>query len=302
MPRKVEIVGLHPSIKLVLLDIDGTLLDGSSIELENVRWQLSRLQRYNVRFSVATGRTIAGSRDVLHALDARNRIRWIISYNGGVIAKSDASPWIERNVICAAAYSALIDQCRIANLQPLVYTCQNSFDVQSAEKVFTEESMYEGKSKEFNNMRIIRVPRLSDIPKEDIVAVLVSDPLKNGTIVDYATNLRKVMGSTLRVTTSGGAYVEIGHPNSTKLISMKRLCEMEKISTSEVMAIGDNFNDLEMLSACGLGCAVSNSPQEVKQVCHFVSQYRAAGGVVDALRMLLNSLRADRRKKKFAKD
>ena len=73
-------------IKLVLMDIDGTLVEGSELELENVSQQLTRLSRRGVRFSIATGRTIFGARTVVQSLGSHGRAPLIVAYNGAVRA------------------------------------------------------------------------------------------------------------------------------------------------------------------------------------------------------------------------
>jgi hydroxymethylpyrimidine pyrophosphatase-like HAD family hydrolase len=109
--------------------------------------------------------------------------------------------------------------------------------------------------------------------------------------------LKNECGSSLRVTTSGGRYVEIAHPQTTKRNAMETLCERLGINANQVMAIGDNFNDLEMLAACGFGVAVANSPSEVKAVCRFVCKHEAARGVVEVLMAIVREFNYEVRRR-----
>jgi haloacid dehalogenase-like hydrolase len=180
---------------------------------------------------------------VVKALGAYGRTALIIAYNGGVIANLDASPWIQRQTIDPSAFRTLLTVCRRLNLPALAYTCVDTFDIKGRqESVFTEPHLFATAKTEFNGMPVTRVPDLTKLPPEDIVAVLVSNPWSSGAVDDLANQLRKECGSRLRVTSSGGKYVEIAHPNSTKRHAMEVLCDRLGVTVSEVMAIGDNFN------------------------------------------------------------
>jgi hydroxymethylpyrimidine pyrophosphatase-like HAD family hydrolase len=54
------------------------------------------------------------------------------------------------------------------------------------------------------------------------------------------------------------------------------------------MAIGDNFNDMEMLAVAGIAVAVANAPDEVKRVADMVCALPAGQGAVEAMKMLLD--------------
>lgn len=286
-------------VRLVLMDIDGTLVVGSEPELDNVMWQLSRLKNaHNVNFSFATGRTIFGAYRIVKSLDPKGRVHSIIAYNGGVIASPDAKPWIERLVIDRRTFLTLLSVCHQLNLATLVYTCLDRFDLKGEqETVFAESSYLPTQETDFNGMSIVRVPSLEMLSATDIVAVLVSDPFGSGAMDKLKTRLVEECGSSLRITTSGGQYIEIAHPHATKRLAMDKLCARLGIGREQVMAIGDNYNDLEMLADCGFGVAVANSPQPVKAASRFVCQHKAAQGVVEVLRLLADAYRHEDRRR-----
>ena len=162
--------------------------------------------------------------------------------------------------------------------------------------MFAEPELLAHGQTEFNGMRITRIARLEELPAEDVVAALVSDPWGSGAIGELTKLLTKECGAVLRITNSGGRYVEIAHPEATKLHAMEKLCKQLGVGVEKVMAIGDNFNDLEMLAGCGVGVAVANSPPGVKDVCRFVCQQNAARGVVEALMTVVSAYRHESRR------
>lgn len=292
-----------PPIKLVLMDIDGTLVKGPRSALDNVRHQLNRLRRWGVRFSIATGRTIFGARRVLNDLKASAELDWVIGYNGAVIAHPDASPWIDRLVISEDDLHALLRMAQEYRLGPLVYTCCHRFDLANPERVFAQPHVLRDQKVDFNGMPIARIPDIHEAPTADAVAVLLINEGNAVHDLDVVTSSLQVQfRERLRITTSGGPYIEIAHPDGNKGLAMKKLCAMRGIRLEEVMAIGDNFNDIEMLSQCGFSAAVANSPPEVRQVCHYHCEREAAAGVVEVLRLLAESYRTSARLEMIRKD
>src|ERR1022692_4888978 len=87
-------------IRLVLMDVDGTLVHGSRVTIENVVGQLRRLRAHGIRFSIATGRTIFGVSGILQAFrSVHAKLPPMIAYNGGVVAAPGQASVIDRNVI-----------------------------------------------------------------------------------------------------------------------------------------------------------------------------------------------------------
>jgi hydroxymethylpyrimidine pyrophosphatase-like HAD family hydrolase len=113
--------------------------------------------------------------------------------------------------------------------------------------------------------------------------------------------MQKTVGSSLRVTSSGGNFYEVTSPKTSKGEALIRLLDEVRIlrrnhrtwqkypdlERETTMAIGDNFNDVEMLQVAGLAVAVANSPDAVKRVADLVCSLPAGQGAVEALKLML---------------
>jgi hydroxymethylpyrimidine pyrophosphatase-like HAD family hydrolase len=165
-----------------------------------------------------------------------------------------------------------------------------SFDFSPRELVYSEGTPRSGP--EFNGMDVHVVEDLLAVDG-DFVAVLVEvrNPADGKA---FAQQLLDISGGSLRITTSGDKYLEVGHPKGTKLCGMAELARMGKFSIDEIMAIGDNFNDLEMIQGAGVGIAVANAPAGVQAVATRTCSRVGAEGVVEALRVLTRSVRSMR--------
>ena len=275
-------------IRLVLMDIDGTLVTAGPGTLENVAGQLRRLRRLNVPFSLATGRTIAGSSQLLAHLRTAVDMRLppTINYNGAVLLSPEDGSLVERHVLPHELVGRAWAACRSLGLWPLIYACHDVVSGPPVETVYVDDAA--PPSREFNRMETRRVVDVSEV-EADVVAILADagDPDRSA---DVARALDAALAPTLRATTSGSQYVEICSPRAGKLSAMERVAALQHIGVEQVMAIGDNLNDLEMIRGAGVGVAVGNAPDEVKAVADYSCSRDSAEGVVEALRMLVRVL------------
>lgn len=288
-------------IKLIVMDIDGTLITGAEQTIDNVIEQLERLRCAGIRFSLATGRTIHGARSVvsdifhvpMHKGERFHEKPPIVAYNGGLVAGNFGTRIIHKSEIPAEVQRHLFSVLAKHRVDALFYTCGVSLSGEPDEKVFADPALAERISVEFNGMPVIA----SAIPGDGYSGLLASLILETdgASLPAIAEELQRGPGGGLRVTTSGGAFLEIALSDTTKLSAIEHLARAEGIGLDAVMAIGDNFNDLEMLKGVGFGVAVSNAPPAVKAAATFTCSLPAAKGVVQVLRRLLQAVRVSKR-------
>lgn len=82
-------------------------------------------------------------------------------------------------------------------------------------------------------------------------------------------------------------YLEINHKNASKMTSIDSLAKRFGIKKSEIIAIGDNYNDIDMLKYAGVGIAMGNAPDDVKKHADFVTSTNDEDGVACALKKFI---------------
>lgn len=92
----------------------------------------------------------------------------------------------------------------------------------------------------------------------------------------------------LNAYTSKPTYVEIINNNASKVNAVRLLIERYNIKREEIIAIGDNFNDKDMIEFAGIGIAMGNSPSEVKAVADFTTDTNNNNGVSKALKKIID--------------
>lgn len=92
----------------------------------------------------------------------------------------------------------------------------------------------------------------------------------------------------LHLTQSTPSYFEVTHPQASKGYATRFLAEeLLGFEASQVMAIGDNFNDAEMLEYVGLSVAMGNAPKPIQQMAQWVAPSVEEDGVATAIKKFL---------------
>ena len=78
---------------------------------------------------------------------------------------------------------------------------------------------------------------------------------------------------------SNTIYFEMLPKGTTKGTALQKLCDMINVDISDTIAVGDYYNDIELLKTAGLSVCVDNAPQEIKDFCHAVVPKCTDGGV-----------------------
>jgi Cof subfamily protein (haloacid dehalogenase superfamily) len=105
----------------------------------------------------------------------------------------------------------------------------------------------------------------------------------------HLDNARKALKSFtgLAVSSSGAGNLEITNINAQKGIALEQLAKSKGIAMENVMAIGDNYNDLSMLQVVGHSVAMGNAPEEIKAACKSVTTTNEFDGVGTAIKSAL---------------
>jgi Cof subfamily protein (haloacid dehalogenase superfamily) len=102
-------------------------------------------------------------------------------------------------------------------------------------------------------------------------------------IAQTERHLKSVYNGRLNIYTSKPTYLEVMDPRGSKANAVRFIIGRLGLDRSEVIAMGDNFNDVEMIQFAGLGIAMGNAPDEIKAVAGYVTDSNNEDGVRKAL-------------------
>ncbi|MBT2697447.1 HAD family phosphatase [Bacillus sp. ISL-40] len=97
------------------------------------------------------------------------------------------------------------------------------------------------------------------------------------------------LSSYLNIYPSKPTYLEIMPKHTTKTSAIEFLCKEFDILKNEIIAIGDNYNDMNMIEFAGLGIAMGNAPEQVKQIANDITLSNDEDGVAEALKKYILS-------------
>lgn len=288
-------------VRFVVMDVDGTIRSADDSTAEAVSQMLGRLDKASIGWSFATGRTIAGLHGAATSILGHPRQRAMlpsICYNGGVLFVPGLPSILNIRHMDRSDVLTALSTARDQGLRALIYTCRNELGA-PAEVVYGTVRPSDGLV-EVNGMPIVEIDDWCRLELDNVVSVLlVADVVPD---LDSLARVRRALGPSVAVTSSGGPFFEISSQKTSKGQALARLVSETRVlskrhsswhrflglTESNIMAIGDNFNDIEMLQVAGLGVAVGNAPVAVKAEADFVSSLPAGNGTVETLRLLLN--------------
>lgn len=135
-------------------------------------------------------------------------------------------------------------------------------------------------------IRFLRRPSLYEVINEDPLMLVVRDSeeeVRRLTVV-----LREYFGDRVYLANSKPFFIDINHPGVSKGAALLDLCQRLGISPAEVIAIGDGWNDREMLALAGLGAVVANAPEALKQTADYVCDNPSYRGVIEVIERFIN--------------
>ncbi|WP_367926017.1 HAD-IIB family hydrolase [uncultured Ruthenibacterium sp.] len=260
---------------LVVSDIDNTLLTPSAGIPSVNKATIELFCALGGRFTVATGRTVESVRQRLGDLTLSAPA---ITVGGGVICDFSTGERIKNEILPrAVAYRALED----------VYT---RFPMLGIEVMGADDHLYIVRSNEFvqqhllqEEMSCLLIP-LDEIYCEWNKVLFAGDP---DTLKKVKTFVEARYYPGVYFIETNAMYYEIMPEGVSKGQALKDLCRYLKIPVENTIAIGDYFNDIELLQAAGRSVAVQNAPGEVQLVADEITSACLDGGVAEILYRLI---------------
>ena len=269
-------------IRLIALDLDGTTLNDDQISVsEKNLAAIAQAIAKGVLVVPATGRSLNDIPKVVRRIEG---LHYAITSNGACVVNLKENKIIYENTLTPDAAVRLLEL-----LEPYpVYM-----------EIFCEGLSYARRRdipKLFRLFRFVKagyfvvkrkwVGSLAELIRKKAV------PLEKIELFAGSKARQEELFECLRqqpypVTTSGMNTVEISNKGVNKREALLHLCEALGIDRSEVMAIGDNINDREMLEWAGVSVAVENAEPEIRQLADFVTRPSNQNGVAEAIEKLV---------------
>lgn len=262
---------------LIVSDFDGTLIDDNQCILPEVKEAIDKYVAAGGIFAVCTGRML---RSILPQVRALGLKGLVIAYQGTIIADIETGKLIKYG---GMEYYEVAEICR--NIEGIGYPL-NVYKDGEIYTNFPDDNIYLRRYEEIIGVKAIRVQgKMSQFVEENKmfcqkVLCIIPDEEREKL---YHT-LSERLGKRFDVTCSAKVLVEISPLGDNKGEAVKFLADHYNVPIEKTVAVGDNLNDLSMIEAAGIGCAVGNAVQQLKDSADFVSVSNNEGAIAQIIK------------------
>lgn len=259
-------------IKLIVVDLDGTLLKSDKSLDDNIKDVISG-QDY--KFTIASGRSMVLVKKFISELDINSPY---ITNNGAEIYQNDA---------CVKQYSIPDEEVRFilnlvqefnleyhANAENCIYT-MGKIDL-----ILPFRKRFEGV------LPIVDNASINAVCANTINKIMCIDKDLNK-IEKFAKKINLYCGHVHCERAEGNAFVIVNR-QASKGKALKNLIELQHISSEEVIVFGDNYNDVSMFEAVKYSVCMENADKDVKDKASFICKSNDVNGVSDFIQKYIN--------------
>ncbi|MFQ7336513.1 MAG: Cof-type HAD-IIB family hydrolase [Roseburia faecis] len=271
-------------IKLVALDLDGTLFDNSSRISKRNLTAIRSITDKGIHVVISTGRPFEG---IPFDQIKGTGINYAITANGSGIYEISTGKCLYENAMDEELVTPILNFLLTRDIHMDAFIGGKGYTlvqcVETAQKLTVPSSI--------KNYIITTRTRLDNILQfihENQLKIqkmtLNFYPAADGTLIDRET-VRKFLVSNPSITTVCGGYnnLEFTRADANKGVGLRKLAEILGVNPDATMAIGDTENDLAIIEAAGIGVAMGNATDAVKARADYVTTTNTKDGVAAAI-------------------
>ena len=271
---------VHNSYKLLVVDIDGTLVGKDrTISAENKK-ALAKVYDLGIQVSLSTGRAVQACWSILNQLSLDG---YHIFFDGALISNPNRGREVYVQPISQAVVRQMVEFAHGHNIDLELYSATHYFaeretwSTNAHRQFFGIEPAIVDFTKLWNQERIIKGGLVTITPQEVEKARSFCLHFNDSLCFSWARTPAYL----------GIDFINILAPEVSKGKALEVLASHLGVSMGEVIAIGDGINDISLLSSVGLAIAMGNAPDEVKVVADYITLDVEHGGLAVAINKFL---------------
>lgn len=260
--------------KILVLDLDGTLTNDNKIITPKTKEALEHMLSLGHQVVLASGRPTIGVLSVAKELQLQRYDSYILSYNGGSILNCRTNEIIYSRTLPEDIVPELF---ALANELPMGIMTYNDTGIVA--------NMHHDEFMELE----AKINHLELQHFENPLAQLTAPVNKClGTAdAEKAPQIEKIFdehfGQRISVSRSEPFFIELVPKGIDKAASLERLCELLHCTKDDMIACGDGFNDLSMIRYAGIGVAMENAQEPVKEAADYITYSNNNDGIAHVI-------------------
>ena len=279
-PQREAAEGSARPIRLLLADVDGTLVTQDKVLTDQAVAAVDRLRDAGVLFAVTSGRPPRGMEMLVEPLRLQTPIA---AFNGGLIVNPDMTV-IERRVLPEDLIRPLSQLMESFGLSVWLYRGTDWY-VPDLEGPHVAREAWTVK------FEPVLMTGFDGVTRDVAKMVGVSDD--HDAVSRAAAATQERFGQLVTAAPSQPYYLDVTHPQANKGEVVKYLAQRYSLSTGEIATIGDQPNDVLMFAHSGLSIAMGNADAQVQRCARRVTDTNEANGFAAAVSRFVLDGRAD---------
>lgn len=256
-------------IKLIASDIDETIIKHDQIVPERNKEAIKQAIDKGVIVMLATGRGPYEIFDIPEQAGVIADDRYVICCNGAVTMNVKTKEIVDVVDMDFSYARNVFNFAYENNLTFYIYTLNNKYGLNLTDDTIVAEK----------HINIIESDNIDFLENETILKVIIKNENMN-LLQALEVDVARITNYELEITYSSNMYMEINARGVNKAVALKKVCNHYNISMKDVLAIGDNYNDVAMLEAAGTSVAVKNARLQVKESADYITVHDHNGGAV----------------------
>ena len=269
------------AIKLIASDLDGTIIDSNNAIAPMNFEAVETIHNKNINFAICTGKTYALSKDICNKFQAS----FGIFGNGSQIINLKTGEEIFKSVLPLSDVISIIQIAKKQGLHVHIYT---EHEMISEKLLYMDLRNFKIKDTLSPDLKIIITPDILDFVSHlnhPIYKVIISSDFD---LTDIKNLFDEQNFSISHITKRGKykdhiiqkeyEYLDISPKNIDKSEALSFLGKYLNLSSHEIMSIGDNKNDFNMIKSSGIGVAVGNAHDDIKKVATYTTKSEVEKG------------------------
>ena len=283
--------------KLIAIDLDGTLLNSYGGITENTKKIIKKVEEQGVNIILASGRPIDSIQAIANEIESK---KYFIAGNGAIVYDIEKDEIIYENCLKKQKVLEIIKICEENSIGYSIYTEKEILttalkynvlyyhkeNLKKPEDKKTKISIIQNMEEYIKNDNTSRYLKITVCDEDKIVFDSIIRKLRNLKdieVLDVSHMARKTIKQGTEEIAVEYYYTEISRKNVDKWNAIEFLAKKLEIDSKDIMAIGDNINDKQMIENAGLGVAMGQSTPVITNVANEVTSSNNEEGVAKIL-------------------
>lgn len=260
--------------KMIALDLDGTLTNSDKVITPATKAALFQFQENGGRIILASGRPTCGITPLAEELELENYGGYILSYNGAKVVNCENNQLMYNKTMSLELVEELDALAKKHKVNIMTYEDRYIYTLDKSEPYVNVEQ-------QITKMELKEVDNLAKAVSAPVNKCLMTGEPEY--LMEVEEKIKEEMGGRINVYRSQPFFLELVPKNIDKAESLDSLLEQLELDRQHLIACGDGYNDLSMIRYAGLGVAMSNGEEGVKEEADYIAPSNDEDGIADVL-------------------